>query len=53
MENPKPPPLRNERRISVLTLFFPVTAKIGTIGTYKLDSSGLRLLRVLHGCKVH
>lgn len=47
------PVLRKERKIPVLTLYFPVTAKIGTIGIYKLDTSGLRLIRVLHGCKVH
>lgn len=44
---------RKERKISVLTLFLPVTATIGTIGIYRLDTSGLRLIRVLHGCKVH
>ena len=49
----KPPPLCKERRISVLTLYFPVTAKIGTIGIYRLDASGLHLIRVLRGCKVH
>lgn len=47
----KPPPLRNERRINVLTLYFPVTATIGTIGIYRLDASGFRLIRVLHGCR--
>jgi hypothetical protein len=48
----KPPILRKERKISVLTLYFPVTANIGTIGIYRLDASGFRLIRVLHGCKI-
>ena len=48
----KSPILRKERKISVLTLYFPVTANIGTIGIYRLDASGLSLIRVLHGCKV-
>ena len=48
----KPPVLRKELKISVLTLYFPVTANIGTIGIYRLDASGLSLIRVLHGCKV-
>ena len=48
----KPPPLRKERRISVLTLYFPLTANIGTIRIYRLDASGLHLVRELHGCKV-
>jgi len=52
-ENKKPPPLRKERKISHLTLFFPVTKSIGTCAVYKLDATGLRLIRVLHGCKVH
>lgn len=49
----KLPTLRKERKIPHLTLYFPVTAKIGTIGTYRFDASGLHLIRVLHGCKVH
>ena len=49
----KPPPLRKERKISHLSLFFPVTKNIGTCALYKLDASGLHLIRVLHGCKVH
>lgn len=54
MENSEQPPTpRRERKISHLTLYFPVTAKIGTIGTYRLDARGLHLIRVLHGCKVH
>ena len=48
----KPPVLRKELKISVLTLYFPVTADIVTIGIYRLDASGLRLIRVLHGCKI-
>lgn len=53
MTNSNPAPvLRKELKISVLTLFFPVTAKTVTIGIYKLDASGLHLIRVLHGCKV-
>jgi hypothetical protein len=40
--------------LTVITLFFPVTATtIGTLGTYRIDNSGLRLVRVLHGCKAH
>ena len=49
----KLPTLRKERKILHFTLYFPVTAKIGTIGTYRLDASGLHLIRALHGCKVH
>ena len=45
----KPPILRKERRISVLTLYFPATA---SIGVYRLDASGWHLVRELHGCKV-
>ena len=48
----KSPILRKERKISVLTLYFPVTANIGTIGIYRLTASGLHLVRELHGCKV-
>lgn len=50
--NPEPS-VRKEQKTSHLTLFFPVTATIGSIGIYKLEASGLRLIRVLHGCKVH
>ena len=53
MTNQKPPPVRKERKISHLSLFFPVTKNIGTCAIYKLDATGLRLIRVLHGCKVH
>ena len=53
MANPAPPPVRQEQKIAKLTLLWPVTAKIGTIGIYKLDASGLHLIQVLHGCKVH
>lgn len=49
----KPPPVRQERKVPYLSLFFPGTARIGTIGIYRLDASGLHLIRVLHGCKVH
>lgn len=53
MTNSNPAPvLRKEVKISVLTLFFPVTANIGTIGIYRLTASGLHLVRELHGCKV-
>lgn len=48
----KPPIPHKERKISVLTLYFPVTANIGTIGIYRLTASGLHLVRELHGCKV-
>lgn len=48
MANSSPEPvLRKERKVSVLTLYFPLTANIGTIGIYRLDASGLRLLRTL------
>ena len=47
-----PPPLRKERKLPVLTLFFPVTKKTGTIAIYKFDATGMHLTRVLHGCKV-
>lgn len=47
-----PPPVRKERKLPVLTLFFPVTKKIGTIAIYKFDTTKMRLVRVLHGCKV-
>lgn len=49
----QPPKPRKEIKLSHLTLFWPVTAKIGTIGIYKLDANGFRLIRVLHGCQVH
>lgn len=51
-QNPAPV-LRKETKISHLTLFFPVTATIGTLGIYRLTASGLHLVRVLHGCQVH
>lgn len=47
-----PPPVRKERKTPVLQLFFPVTKKIGTIGIYQFDPTGMHLIRVLHGCKV-
>lgn len=50
--NPEPP-LRKERKISHLSLFFPVTKNIGTCAIYKFDANGLHLIRVMHGCKVH
>lgn len=53
MANQKPPPVRKERKISHLSLFWPVTKNIGTCAVYKLDATGLRLVRVLPGCKVH
>ena len=47
------PPVRKERKFSVITLAWPVTAKLHTMGIYKFDANGwLRLMRVLHGCKV-
>ena len=46
----QPATLRKERKIPHLTLDFPVTAKIGSIGTYRFDASGLHLIRVLHEC---
>ncbi len=52
-ENSKPPKPRKERKVSHLVLRFPVTKQIGTIGIYKLDASGLHLVRVLHGCISH
>ena len=53
MNTTQPPTLRKERKISVITLAWPVTAKIHTIGIYKFDANGwLRLMRVLHGCRV-
>ena|GEM_PF-3766528 len=45
--------MRKERKISHLILLWPVTKKLGTIAIYKLDASGLHLLRVLPGCQVH
>lgn len=53
MTNSKPPPVRKERKISHLFLFFPVTKNIGTCVAYKFEATGLRLVRVQHGCKVH
>lgn len=47
-----PPPVRKERKIPVLQLFFPVTKRIGTIAIYKFDDAGMHLMRVLHGCNV-
>ena len=47
-----PPPVRKEQKIPVLSLFFPVTKKIGTIAIYKFDATGMHLMRVLPGCKV-
>lgn len=46
--NPEPTP-RKERKISHLTLFWPVS---GTIGIYRFDAQGMRLVRVLQGCTV-
>lgn len=46
------PKLRKERKISVITLFWPVTKKFGTIAIYKFDTTGMHLMRVLRGCKV-
>lgn len=46
------PPVRKERKTPVLQLFFPVTKKIGTIGIYQFNATGMHLIRVLHGCKV-
>ena len=46
------PTRRKERKIPVLTLFWPVTDKIGTIKTYRLDGTGLHVLRVFPGCRV-
>ncbi|WP_157040569.1 hypothetical protein [Polaromonas naphthalenivorans] len=48
----QPPTPRKERKLSHLTLYFPVTAKIGTIGIYRLDAGGLRLVRRLTGVKL-
>ncbi len=45
----QPPPLRKERKIPVLVLFFPATA---SIRIYQLNEKGLRLVRCLTGCKV-
>lgn len=49
----QPPTPRKELKLSVLTLYFPLTANIGTIAIYRFDAGGLRLIRVLHGCTVH
>lgn len=51
-KNQIPPPVRKERKLSHLTLYFPVTENIGTIGIYKLGTAGLRLVRRLTGAKV-
>ena len=48
--NPEPTP-RKERKLSHLTLFFPVTKKIGNISIYKFDATGMRLVRALRGCR--
>ena len=53
MANPVPPPLRKELKIPHLILYFPVTAKLGNIGIYRLDDSGLRLVRLLTGARLH
>lgn len=47
-----PPPVRKERKISLLVLFFPATKKLGTIASYKFDTTGMHLMRVLRGCSV-
>jgi hypothetical protein len=47
----KPPAARKERKISHLILFFPVTKKIGNIAIYKFDATGMRLTRLLRGCR--
>lgn len=53
MENLEQPPTpRKERKLPHLTLYFPVTAKIGTTGIYRFDASGLRLVRQLTGVKL-
>lgn len=41
-----------ETKVSHLTLFFPITNKVGTIGIYKFETRGLRLVRVLTGCRL-
>ena len=46
------PTPRKERKIPHLILFFPITAKLGNIGIYKLDDSGLRLVRRLTGARL-
>ncbi len=46
-----PPTPRKERKLPHLTLFFPVTKKIGDIAIYKFDATGMRLMRVLRGCR--
>lgn len=46
------PVLRKETKLSCLTLFWPVTKNIGKISIYRFDTTGMRLIRVLHGCKV-
>ena len=52
MQKLPPPPVRKERKIQGMQLFFPVTKKIGTVAFYKFDATGVRLVRVLHGCRV-
>ena len=48
---PSAPPLRKEVKTNVMILYFPVTKKIGTIAFYKFGPTGMRLVRVLHGCR--
>lgn len=45
------PPVRKEKKLSHLTLYFPVTKKIGAIGIYKFGPTGLRLVRWLNGAR--
>lgn len=52
MRTKQPPPVRKEQKTPRLTLFWPVKKRLGTIAIYKLDDSGLRLLRVLPGCRI-
>ena len=49
MANPKPPKLRQERKVPDLTLYFPATA---SIGIYTLEVAGMRLIRCLTGVRV-
>ena len=42
-----PPPVRKEPKLSHLTLYFPVTAKMGNTKIYKLNENGLKLVRVI------
>ncbi len=52
MQNHSPHPVRPERKIPILILAFAVTKKIRTLAFYKFDAKGMRLVRVLHGCRV-